>query len=95
MPKKHDPNLHADSGRDKSMGSCEASIARPGTQLFLFFVFLALLGWPMLSIFEGRGLYAAFFIYLFSIWSALIALLIFVARSSLKHSVTGMQNKNE
>jgi hypothetical protein len=56
------------------------NFSSPALHLFLFGVFSALLGWPLLTIAdEGRG--AAFFWSLMAVWGLAILLLVLISRS--------------
>lgn len=61
------------------------SLSRPGVQFLLFFVFVVALNWPILSICDGFVSYRASFIYLFTLWSIVIVVLLVVSRCCLKH----------
>ncbi len=47
--------------------------------LFLFFLFFLLFNWPLLTLLEKTPT-ATGFVYLFAVWSALVALLAVIAR---------------
>lgn len=80
----------------KPASRLERMLYKPGIHLFLFFLFSTIIAWPMLSISNDVGHYWSVFIYLFVVWSILIAILLLVAVCCLKqHSTSQPSPKNE
>ncbi len=62
--------------------------SRQDVGIFLFCLFLALLSWPFISIANRESSEYSIIVYLFLIWSLIIAFLFVIGRCCQKHSST-------
>ncbi|MFA5976152.1 MAG: hypothetical protein WC859_08330 [Elusimicrobiota bacterium] len=61
------------------MKKLSSLLRQQGFQLFLFGIFCMLLNWPFLTVSSHAGLKAQF-IYLFTVWAILIAVIFLITR---------------
>lgn len=62
------------------------ALQQPGTHIFLFILFSTVLCWPLISISNELGPYWSVYIYLFVVWSIIIAILLIVSRFCHQHT---------
>jgi hypothetical protein len=79
----------------ESMNRPTKPFQKPMLHGFLFFLFLALLSWPLLTIADQTDPPHAISVYLFVLWSAMITLLFVIGRICHKDLERNAEKKRE